>query len=178
VDFTIRLINKYVENLDCFFAILSDGIASDNFMITKSDGLFLPTTLNVQFKNRYPSLGKTFSIAKNLDFYQNKICQLVPSFPDLSSMKINLQKYRVIVIALLLRLVEIIHTRLSEPSLQEWNIHADSVLISTSETVINSNSNQSASGVKNITEISASTFLYLGLDNKNLEKNISSFYKR
>lgn len=178
MDFTIRLINKYVENLDCFFAILSDGITSDNFMITKSDGLFLPTTLNVQFKNRYPSLGKTFSIAKNLDYYQNKICQLVPSFPDLSSMKINLQKYRVIVIALLLRLVEIIHTRLSEPSLQEWNIHADSVLISTSETVINSNSNQSASSVKNITEISASTFLYLRLDNKNLEKNISSLYKR
>jgi len=82
------------------------------------------------------------------------------------------------VIALLLRLVEIIHTRLSEPSLQEWNIHADSVLISTSETLINSNSNQSASSVKNIPEISASTFLYLGLDNKNLEKNISSLYKR
>lgn len=178
MDFTTRLINKYVENLDCFFAILSDGITSDNFMITKSDGLFLPTTLNVQFKNRYPSLGKTFSIAKNLDYYQNKICQLVPSFPDSSSMKINLQKYRVIVIALLLRLVEIIHTRLSEPSLQEWNILADSVLISTSETVINSNSNQSASSVKNITEINASTFLYLELDNKNLEKNISSFYKR
>ena len=176
MDLTSRLVSRYVENSNCFVAILSDGITSNDFVITKSDGLFLPTSLNAQNKKRYPSLGKTFSIAKNLDYYQNKICQLVPFFSDSSNTKIDLQKVRVIVIAMLLKLVEIIHTHISESRLQEWNLHADSVLISVSEIVLHSNHDNSSDKV--ITEIRASTLLYLEINNTNLEKQISNLYGR
>lgn len=175
-NLTCTIIKKYVETSNCFSAISRDGITSNEFVISKSDGLFYPSTLNTQQKKRYPSIGKTFSIAKNLDYYQSKICQLVPALEDVSNVKLQLQVIRVIIIATLLKLVNIIHNLISESTFQEWNLHADLVLIAASENV--QMAVQQGPKFQTTKKILASTFSYLQIDHPDLEREICKLYGR
>jgi hypothetical protein len=130
--------------------------------------------LSVEDKKKYESLGQTFSIAKNLDHYQNKICQLVPSLPDSYKMKLKLQSVRVIILAVLIKLVKIIHTLTSDYTLREWNKYADSVLSSASDTLI---SHQQQTGIENIfNEKLVDALSYLGINRSSLEKQILNLY--
>ena len=52
-----------------------------------------------------PAIGDVASAAKNLDEYQFLICSLVPSLPDSNPSKMELQKYRVAIIAAFAKLV-------------------------------------------------------------------------
>jgi len=130
--------------------------------------------LSVEDKKKYESLGQTFSIAKNLDHYQNKICQLVPSLPDSYKMKLKLQSVRVIILAVLIKLVKIIHTLTSDYTLREWNKYADSVLSSASDTLI---SHQQQTGIENLfNENLVDALSYLGINRSSLEKQILNLY--
>lgn len=175
LDLNNLLFKKYIESSNCFVAISSDGITSNDFIITRSDGLFLQTSLSIQDKKSFSCLGRTFSIAKNLDYYQNKICQLVKPLPDTNDAKLNLQIMRVAIIAMLLRLVNIIHTQVSESKLVEWNRHADSVLTVVSDPAMFSTQPLPHNEVA--TKIRAKTLLYIGIDLAILEGLINTLYR-
>ena len=173
-DLAYAIVKEYLENSNCFAIISSDGITTNQFVISRSDGLFFPAALGVEEKKKYESLGQTFSIAKNLDHYQNKICQLVPSLPDSYKMKLKLQSVRVIILAVLIKLVKIIRTLTSDYTLREWNKYADLVLVSASETLI---SLQQQTSVDNISiDNLVDALSYLGINRSSLEKQILNLY--
>lgn len=80
----IRVIVKnYVETSKCLPFISKDGITTDQFAIAQYNPLFVSTYLNIrQVRSQIPSIARTVSIAKNLDYYQNQICHEIPSIPD------------------------------------------------------------------------------------------------
>jgi hypothetical protein len=140
----IRLIVKnYVETSKCFLIISKDGITTDLFAMSQSDPLFFDSSLNIrQLRSKIPSIARTVSIAKNLDYYQNKICHEIPSIPDIEQIKPILQKLRIIIIALFLKLNNLmieIKTKFSldyDKNLVDWNDHSEHVLIISSSILI------------------------------------------
>ena len=137
------VVHRYIENSNCFDIIAKDGITTDVFEINKSDGLFVRASVNVrQLQSQIPAILQSVSIAKNLDFYQNKICHEISSISDTERIKVTLQKLRVIIIALFLKLNKLlieIKTQVSSGytySLEEWNKNSEETLIITSSILI------------------------------------------
>lgn len=136
----IRLIVKnYVETSKCFLIISKDGITTDLFSIAPSDPLLVNSSLNIrQLRSQIPSIARTVSIAKNLDYYQNKICHEIPSIPDGDQIKSILQKLRIVVIALFLKLNKLMLEYRANISLEydkylvDWNKHSEQALMATS----------------------------------------------
>jgi hypothetical protein len=111
--------------------------------MSQSDPLFFDSSLNIrQLRSKIPSIARTVSIAKNLDYYQNKICHEIPSIPDIEQIKPILQKLRIIIIALFLKLNNLmieIKTKFSldyDKNLVDWNDHSEHVLIISSSILI------------------------------------------
>jgi hypothetical protein len=175
-NLTRKIIKKYIETSYCFSAISSDGTTSNEFMVGKSDGLFRCCVLNTLEKKKFPSLVKTLSIAKNLDYYQCKICHLVPGLEDKSYMKSILQVTRVIIISALIKLVNILHDHISESSIGEWNLHSEMILIAASEYV--QSDIQFRTKFQITEKILESTFSYLEIDYPYLETEICNLYGR
>lgn len=140
----IRLIvRNYVETSKCIPIISKDGITTDQFSIFESDPLFENSALNVrQIRSQIPSIARSVSIAKNLDYYQNKICHEIPSIPDIEHIKSILQKLRIIIIALFLKLNKLMIENETNISLEydkylvDWNKHSEQVLMTTSTILI------------------------------------------
>jgi hypothetical protein len=167
---------KYIESSYCFSAISSDGITSNEFIVRMSDGLFRSCVVNAIDKKKYPSLAKTLSIAKNLDYYQCKICNLVPGLEDKSRIKSVLQETRVIVISALKKLIDILLDTFSESLISEWNLHSEMILIAVSEFV--ATNAQSGAKFKITEKILESTLSYLEIDYQYLEREITNMYGR
>lgn len=140
----IRLIvQNYVETSKCFHIIRKDGITTDQFAIANSDPLFVNSTMSIrQLCLQIPSIARTVSIAKNLDYYQNKICHEIPSIPDIEQIKPILQKLRIIIIALFLKLNKLmVEKNINIPFeydkyLVDWNKYSEQVLMATSTILI------------------------------------------
>jgi hypothetical protein len=99
------IIQNYIESSNCFDIITKDGITTDQFAISRSDSLFVQVSLSIrQVHLQIPAILRSVSIAKNLDYYQNKICHEISSIPDTEQIKLILQILRVIIIALFLKL--------------------------------------------------------------------------
>lgn len=137
------VVHRYIENSNCFNIIAKDGITTDMFEINKSDGLFVKASINVrEIQSQIPALLQSMSIAKNLDYYQNKICHQVSSISDTERIKFTLQKLRVIIIALFLRLNKLlieIKTQASSGhtnNIEEWNKNSEDTLIVTSSILV------------------------------------------
>ena len=136
----IRLIVKnYLETSKCFLVISKDGITTDQFEVAESKPLFVNSYFNIrQLGSQLPSITRTVSIAKNLDYYQNKICHEIPSIPDIEKIKSILQKLRIIIIALFLKLNKLMVDNKTNISLDfnkyliDWNKHSEEVLMATS----------------------------------------------
>jgi len=78
-------------------------------------------------KKSNPEVGQTASVAKNLDEYQFLICSLVPSLPDSNRSKLQLQKYRIGIVAAFAMLAALLKEVRPE-ALAQWNRHAKSLL--------------------------------------------------
>jgi len=138
------IVHTCIENTICFDIISKDGITTDIFEINKANGLFVKCSINVrEIKSLIPAILRSVSIAKNLDYYQNKICHEISSISDTERIKLTLQKLRVIIIALFLKLnkllIEIKTNTLSELShdIEEWNKNSEETLIITSSILVN-----------------------------------------
>ena len=128
-----------METSKCFLIISKDGITTDLFSIAQTDPLFVNSNLNIrQLRSQIPAIARTVSIAKNLDYYQNKICHEIPSIPDVEQIKSILQKLRIVVIALFLKLNKLMleyRTNISleyDKYLVDWNKHSEQALMAAS----------------------------------------------
>jgi hypothetical protein len=132
------------QNLKCGRLISSDGITTRNFSIDSLDGIFKGVTIDAELSRRNVlSLGNTMSTAKNLDDYQFKICLEIPSIPDSDPIKLQLQRFRIAIIASFAILISRIVSPNAEDELQKWNSFATILLRKTSEFITNLNTNKS-----------------------------------
>lgn len=137
------IVRNYVETSKCFHIISKDGITTDQFAIAHSDPLFVNSSISIrQLRLQVPSILRTVSIAKNLDYYQNKICHEIPSIPDIEQIKPILQKLRIIIITLFLKLNKLmVEKNMNIPLeydkyLVDWNKYSEQVLMATSTILI------------------------------------------
>jgi hypothetical protein len=140
----IRLIvQNYLETSKCFNIVAKDGITTDQFAMAKTDPLFVNSSLSIrQLRVQVPSIARTVSVAKNLDYYQNKICREIPSIPDTKQIKPLLQKLRIIIIVLFLKLNNLMIDKTINIFLEydkylvDWNKYSEQVLVTTSTILI------------------------------------------
>jgi len=174
------VVHRYIENSNCFDIIAKDGITTDMFEINKSDGLFVRASVNVrQLQSQIPAILQSVSIAKNLDYYQNKICHEISSISDTERIKVTLQKLRVIIIALFLKLNKLlieIKTQVSSGhiyNIEEWNKNSKETLIITSSILVlypqGKAETQNLDTLKRILE-------YLGTSTSAIDDQISYLY--
>jgi hypothetical protein len=136
LDIIVQRLFRY--STKCRRIISSDGITTRNFSIDNLDGIFEGITIDAELsRSNLLSLGNTMSTAKNLDDYQYIICLEIPSIPDSDPIKLQLQKFRIAIIASFAILVVMIKSSNAEDELRKWNSFATILLRKTSEFVTN-----------------------------------------
>jgi hypothetical protein len=179
-DLIRTIVQNYVENSNCFSIVAKNGISTDQFAIYRSDLLFVKASLNIrETKLQIPEILGSISIARNLDYYQNKICHEVPSIPDTNQIKVILQKLRVLIIALFLRLNKLMveikskYSNSSNKYFLEWNKHSEEVLIITSTILVGY---QQGKTETKILDTINRTLEYLGISMSMINDEISNLY--
>ena len=173
------IIQNYIETSKCFDIIAKDGITTDQFAISRSDSLFVQVSLSIrQVHLQIPTILRSVSIAKNLDYYQNKICHEIPSIPDTEQIKLILQTLRVIIIALFLKLNKLMtkktnYSLLDDNHFLEWNKYSEQVLIATSTILV---SYQQRRTETKILDTIKETLDYIGISMSMIDKEISYLY--
>lgn len=154
----------------CRRLLASDGVTSAYLTVNPAPGLFGAISVDVQSaKKSVPEIGDAASAAKNLDEYQFLICSLVPSLPDSSQSKLELQKYRVAIFAAFSKLVNILNKNQQE--LGEWSRHARWLVEETSEAYLKAKSNIQTHQLRR-TEV----FDYFGVPEADVILAIRTFY--
>lgn len=164
------LVDVVTSQIRCRKFLIGDGITTPDFAINTFQGVFEGLSIDARAaKKGSPALADAFSVSKNLDEYQYKICALVPSLPD-SSVKIVLQKYRIAIAAAFAKLVSVI--KHDQGSLQTWTRHARSLLVEASDAYVAAAAGSSSSQKPKIGE----AFAYFGLQESDVDKALSSAY--
>ena len=137
------IISLQLSNSSCNKLLSGDGITSSDLTIKGVHGLFESLSIDARStKKNMPALGDVASAAKNLDEYQFLICSLVPSLPDSDPLKMQLQKYRVAIIAAFAMLVPLLLLKdVRQDDLTQWSKHAKALLEETSDTYLKANTN-------------------------------------
>lgn len=174
LDLIIQRLFHYSSK--CRRIISSDGITTQNFSIDNFKGIFEGITIDAELSRRnLLSLGNTMSTAKNLDDYQYKICLEIPSIPDSDPLKLQLQKFRIAIIASFAILVMGIKSSDAEDELQKWNSFATILLKKTSEFVTNLRTNKGT--VKNYDDSHLSeAFAFFKVPRGDMEKALANLY--
>jgi pyruvate formate-lyase activating enzyme-like uncharacterized protein len=126
-----------------------------------------------------PAILRSVSISKNLDYYQNKICHEIPSIPDKAQIKLILQKLRVIIIALFLKLNKLMtekktnYSSLDDNHFLEWNKYSDQILISTSTIFVGYQQGRTET---KILDTIKGTLDYLGVSMSMIDNEMSYLY--
>ena len=174
------IVQNYIENSKCFPIVAKDGITTDQFAIHREDVLFVKASMSVLYvKIRIPAILGSISVAKNLDYYQCKICHEIPSIPDTEQVKLTLQKLRVIIIALFLKLNKLMAEIESENSAKynkyflEWNKYSEGILIATSGILIDYQQGRTET---KIIDTLKGTMEYLQISTSVLDEEISHLY--
>jgi len=128
------LIDAVMSQARCKKFLAGDGITTLEFAVSAFPGAFEGLSIDARAaKKSLPAFGDAFSVAKNLDEYQYRICALVPSLAD-SPAKTLLQKYRIAIASAFAKLVSVI--RQDQSSLQAWTAHARLVLVEASDAYV------------------------------------------
>lgn len=174
------IIQNYIETSNCFGIISKDGITTDQFAISRSDSLFVQVSLSIrQVHLQIPAILRSVSISKNLDYYQNRICHEIPSIPDTAQIKLILQKLRVIIIALFLKLNKLMtekktnYSLLGDNHFLEWNKYSEQILISTSTIFVGYQQGRTET---KILDIIKGTLDYLGISMSMIDNEMSYLY--
>jgi hypothetical protein len=138
------IVNKHIATVQkCRKLLSKDGITTQELVIDRLDGLFEGISANIKLQRTVlANIGQTATIAKNLDQYQFIICSEIPSMQDNNPFKLQLQKYRIAIIASFVKLVPLLRTLNSDKDLQKWNSFAYILLTEASETVVKARTNQ------------------------------------
>ena len=103
------IISLQLSSSSCSKLLSGDGITTSDLTIKGVHGIFGPVSIDARSaKKGVPAIGDVASAAKNLDEYQFLICSMVPSLPDSNPSKMELQKYRVAIIAAFAKLVPLL----------------------------------------------------------------------
>jgi hypothetical protein len=174
------IIQNYIETSNCFDIVAEDGITTDKFAISRSDSLFVQVSLSIrQVQLQIPAILRSVSIAKNLDYYQNKICHEIPSIPDTEQIKLILQTLRVIIIALFLKLNKLMTEKKTNDSLLDnnhfldWNKYSEQVLIATSTIFVG---HQQGRTETKILDTIKGTLDFIGISMSMIDKEMSYLY--
>jgi hypothetical protein len=154
-----------------------NGINSPCLIINKLPQLY--DEINIKMASariQVPKIGYTASIAKNLDEYQYLICSEISHLPDRRPIKLELQKYRISIIASFAKLVAVLKTFSSNDEVGSWNSFAKSLLAKTSETLVLARRNQNAPRNSFMDSDLLSALNYFGIAEKDLERDLALFY--
>jgi hypothetical protein len=148
-----------------------DGITTSDLTIKGVHGIFVAVSIDARSARKSMAvIGDVASAAKNLDEYQFLICSLVPSLPDSSLSKIELQKYRVAIIAAFTKLVPLLKS-IQQDDLVQWSRHAKALLEETSDAYFKAKSNSNLQIASH-----KETFVYFEVPEEKVQAALRAFY--
>ncbi len=164
------LIDAVMSQTRCRKFLAGDGITTAEFAISALPGAFESLAIDARAARKSQlAFGDAFSVAKNLDEYQYRICALVPSLPD-SPAKTALQKYRIAIAAAFASLAAII--RKNQDSLQAWTGHARSLLVEASDAYVAAAANNPRAQKPAIGPV----LVFFGLQESDVDRALASAY--
>ncbi len=181
--------NRYLEN---------DGISSRLFLLKDyyNKNILIKSNDANKLKSDVPTMGKSFTIVKNLDHYQFIICNYIPELNDGSHFKIKFQKMRILIHLFFIDLSKVLSkiNKGTSSKLEQWNMEANNLLIETSEIILEyreSQSNPKSGGIGddgigpgNINpgiftqkiKLNKDYFDYFGIEEKSIDNLLLSTY--
>jgi hypothetical protein len=165
------IISRLLAGHGCRKLLAGDGITTSELSIERVQGVFEAASVDARSaRKNTPAVGQTASIAKNLDEYQFLICSLVTSLPDSDPSKLQLQKYRVGIVAAFAGLAALLK-EIRPDDLVQWNIHARSLLEETSEAYVKVKSNAKLQVTSH-----KGAFEFFGVPEDKIEAALRAFY--
>jgi hypothetical protein len=165
------IISHQLAGSSCSKLLSGDGITTADLTIKGVHGIFGAASIDARSARKsMPAIGDVASAAKNLDEYQFLICSLVPSLPDSSPSKMELQKYRVAIIAAFTKLVPLLKS-MRQDDLVQWSRHAKALLEETSDAYLKTKSNSNL----HITS-HKKTFEYFEVPEEKVQAALRAFY--
>ena len=153
----------------CRRLLAGDGITTVDFTVNNAQWVFDELSIDARAARKNAvEIGDSFGIAKNLDEYQYRIGSLIPSLADSNPAKIQLQKYRIAIIASFAALVATIK---SGASTAEWNIHAHVLLIGASDLYVAATTGQDMPPAR-----AGDAFSFFRVPEHEVEKTVKSMY--
>jgi hypothetical protein len=164
------IISKELSGRPCKKMLLGDGVTSPDLTIRALPGIFAGVSIDVRSaRNAFPQVGEMASAAKNLDEYQSMICLLVPSLADSNPSKLEIQKYRLAIIAAFSRLVHDLNH--DQKELAGWSMHARWLVEEASEAYL-----QAKSGIKMHPIRRKEVFEYFGIPSEAVDSALKAYY--
>jgi hypothetical protein len=155
----------------CSKLLSGDGITTSDLTIKGVQGIFGAVSIDAQSARKsVPAIGDVASAAKNLDEYQFLICSLVPSLPDSSLSKMELQKYRVAIIAAFTKLVPLLKS-IQQDDLVQWSRHTKALLEETSDVYFKAKSNSNLQIASH-----KEAFVYFEVPEEKVQAALRAFY--
>ena len=178
-DLTSIILNYYLYLYDfekCKKFIIKDGINTDLFIVEKDNSVIKEIKFHVKTKKKEViTIGKSISLMKNLDHYQNLICINLPEILDNNPYKRELQKLRILIIAAFSKFSKIVS--LSQANIiEKWNDKSTILLTVVSNLMVSYSSRESLDS-KDITgNTYKSLYEFFELDIKKIDEALNFLY--
>lgn len=178
-DLTSSIINHYLNIYDfkkCKKLIVKDGINTDLFFVEKDNAVINEIRFHAKTKKKeIISIGKSISIIKNLDHYQNLICINLPQIADNNPYKRELQKMRILIIGAFSKFSKIMS--LSQVNLiEKWNNISAILLNIVSGMMVSYRSNQGFENSEGTRDQYPFLFEFFELDIKKISHALDYLY--
>jgi hypothetical protein len=129
--------NVVLSSKTCNRYLESDGISSRVFLLKSFDNKKLINYKDVKIlRNKIPSVGVAITIVKNFDEYQYILCDYVPKLNDNNFYKIKFQKIRILIFLFFKSLSTFLIENADNNILTEWIREANSLLMETSQIIL------------------------------------------
>jgi hypothetical protein len=129
--------NVVLSSRACCKFLENDGISSRVFLLKSFDNKKLINCKDVKIlRNTIPSFGLALTIVKNFDEYQFILCDYVPKLNDTNCYKIKFQKIRILIFLFYKSLSTFLMGSLDNNILTEWIKEANSLLMETSQIIL------------------------------------------
>ena len=129
--------NVVLSSKTCNKFLESDGISSRVFLLKSFDNKKLINYKDVKIlRNKIPSVGLAITIVKNFDEYQYILCDYVPKLNDNNFYKIKFQKIRILIFLFFKSLSTFLIENMDNNILTEWIREANSLLMETSQIIL------------------------------------------
>jgi len=183
------LLNDVISNIvssskPCSKFLENDGISSRFFLLRNFDNKKLISFKDVKtLRNNVPSSGLAITIVKNLDEYHYIICNYIPTLNDNNFFKIKFQKIRILIFLFFNALSTILLDVTNQDTLNKWLEESNSLLMETSELILNFRDTLNNNDLKNSNEdlnqkikLKKDYFNYFKIDEEKIDKALYSIY--